>query len=424
MTTKYSPRHEDFAVTIRALPKTAETHTTKARITFSPDQEAAVHQVVAAAKEEDIVSLGGFAGTGKSTLIPFIADALGDIGSTAFCCFTGVATSVLKGKLAAYGINEDDVGHVGTIHSLMYQPIMDGIGVLTGFSKRGSLYPIKRIFVDEASMVGARILDDLMSYGLPIILVGDHGQLEPIQDRSVMEQPDIVLEKIHRQAESSPILRLSQEIRQKGNIPRDFITGRNVRWASGPNGDVVQFISASEFGAVAKEAHTRLGRDFGILVHSNETRTGLNRKVFGGNVPRVGDYLICLKNNPPLYNGMRGVVETVEDAGDYHLKMCVAFPDAEFSVTSLFNKMQFNRTQTYGTMYDLQQDGYPRRFDSPGLVFDFGLALTVHKAQGSSFSEVIFNVAHPFASREPDAYRRWLYTGVTRASKRLHILGA
>ena len=55
--------------------------------------------------------------------------------------------------------------------------------------------------IDESSMVTQEIYDDLKSYNLPIIFVGDHGQLEPIDSKlNLMQSPDYRLEEIHRYA--------------------------------------------------------------------------------------------------------------------------------------------------------------------------------------------------------------------------------
>ena len=51
--------------------------------------------------------------------------------------------------------------------------------------------------------------------------------------------------------------------------------------------------------------------------------------------------------------------------------------------------------------------------------FDFGYVLTVHKAQGSQWDDVVlFDESFAF----PDSRERWLYTGVTRAAKRLTVV--
>ena len=60
---------------------------------------------------------------------------------------------------------------------------------------------------------------------------------------------------------------------------------------------------------------------------------------------------------------------------------------------------------------------WPRR--KPYDEFDFGYVLTVHKAQGSQWDDVVlFDESFAF----PDSRERWLYTGVTRAAKRLTVV--
>jgi exodeoxyribonuclease-5 len=55
------------------------------------------------------------------------------------------------------------------------------------------------------------------------------------------------------------------------------------------------------------------------------------------------------------------------------------------------------------------------------MFFDFGYALTVHKSQGSEWDAVmLFDQRLPETSDED--YARWLYTGVTRARKKLIML--
>src|SRR5271157_3311868 len=82
----------------------------------------------------DLLTCGGFAGTGKSTVVSLVAERLDP--PVAFCAFTGKASSVLKRKLQVAGI--DSVGaqkrkedssrsteqrpYCGTIHSLIYRP--------------------------------------------------------------------------------------------------------------------------------------------------------------------------------------------------------------------------------------------------------------------------------------------------------------
>jgi exodeoxyribonuclease-5 len=56
-----------------------------------------------------------------------------------------------------------------------------------------------------------------------------------------------------------------------------------------------------------------------------------------------------------------------------------------------------------------------KRYDE----FDYGYVLTVHKAQGSQWNDVVlFDESFAF----PDTRERWLYTGITRAVRRLTVV--
>ena len=66
----------------------------------------------------------------------------------------------------------------------------------------------------STSMISRKLYDDLKSFDLPILWVGDPGQLEPVgDDISLMKSPRIVLEQIHRQGEGSKILDLATHVR-------------------------------------------------------------------------------------------------------------------------------------------------------------------------------------------------------------------
>jgi ATP-dependent exoDNAse (exonuclease V) alpha subunit len=56
-------------------------------------------------------------------------------------------------------------------------------------------------------------------------------------------------------------------------------------------------------------------------------------------------------------------------------------------------------------------------------LFDFGYALTVHKAQGTQSPKVII-FEERFSRASDDDWRRWLYTAVTRAEEELYIIGS
>src|SRR5688572_5564127 len=127
------------------------------------------------------VTLGGYAGTGKTTLISLIRKELhtsNKLIKVGFASYTGKAARVLKTKLKeASSIYPQD--SVGTIHSLIYSPITNDRQEIIGWQKKDEI-DRDLIIIDEASMVDELIWNHLISYKTPIIVVGDHGQLPPI----------------------------------------------------------------------------------------------------------------------------------------------------------------------------------------------------------------------------------------------------
>ena len=73
-------------------------------------------------------------------------------------------------------------------------------------------------------MVDAELGRDLMSFGVPVLVLGDPAQLPPIQGGGFFTEaePDMMLTEVHRQAEDNPIIRLSMDIR----AGRDLDLGR------------------------------------------------------------------------------------------------------------------------------------------------------------------------------------------------------
>ena len=107
---------------------------------------------------------------------------------------------------------------VSTIHSLIYSPITNSREEIVGWERKEEI-KFNLIIVDESSMIDQFIWADLLSYGVPIIAVGDHGQLPPIKGTfNLMSNPEIKLEEIHRQKKGNPIIELSVIARKLGKI--------------------------------------------------------------------------------------------------------------------------------------------------------------------------------------------------------------
>ena len=181
---------------------------------LSRDQKKALEAIMAWRKKpkKQYITLGGYAGTGKTTLMAVLRKKIGQQATdkkkrVAFVSYTGKAARVLRGKLMAEKAMEDN-DSVGTIHSLIYSPITNDKKEIVGWEKKEKV-ETDLIVVDEASMVDSSIWADLLSYNVPIVAAGDHGQLPPIRGSfNLMEKPDLLLEEIHRQAADNPIIKV------------------------------------------------------------------------------------------------------------------------------------------------------------------------------------------------------------------------
>jgi exodeoxyribonuclease-5 len=363
-----------------------------------------------------IVKLGGLAGTGKSTLIPILAEQWARDEAIAYACPTGRAINVLKNKLMAAGVDASRVAMIGTLHQLLYVPQTDRYGAIIGWGNRppplrdGEGRRITRVIVDEASMLGLKTLQDLLTLQVQVLAVGDHGQLPPINDTPILSDPDVRLETIHRQAEGSGILHLAHYVRAHGCLPSHIETSAEV-----------QTCDPQDVDHIIQEGHQRLNLNFVALARRNKPRVAMNRKMRKGTDPMPGDAVICLRNQAPIFNGMRGYIEQAELFREHWYAVIVNFPDEGVRVSGLANRYQFNSERTLDSTESLiQYCGYPEGIGL-GLLLDYGYVLTAHKAQGSAFDEVVL-YPERFEDDSDEDYARWLYTAVTRAAKKLTIV--
>ena len=360
------------------------------------------------------LTLGGYAGTGKTTLLGYFNEHIHLTNNrikVAFCTFTGKASTVLSRKLKdVNAIKSDD--YIGTIHKLIYVPETDDDGEIICWKKlEKKNFKYDLIVVDEASMVSRDIWNDLLSYDKPILAVGDHGQLPPVGDTfNLMQNPMLRLEEIYRQEQDNPIIKLSEIARKYGEIPaREFsdTVKKYPRDYEDLQSEVGDLLSSYNDNTL-------------VLVGYNSTRILLNKEIrglleFETPNPDIGDRVICLKNNSNerIYNGMIGQIQSIEE-GDpldgikiYNAR--IAFEDEVNEYIGPIAAEQFNQKEL------LKIQSHVINF------FDFGYAITVHKAQGSQADRVIL-FEERFPRMDDDTWRRWLYTAVTRAVSELYII--
>ena len=143
---------------------------------------------------EHYTVISGYAGTGKSTLVRFIIEALDvDENEVAYCAYTGKAADVLRKKG-----NKNSM----TLHRLLYDSIPRPGGGFLRIPKKRLDYKI--IVVDEVSMISKTMIDLLLSYKVYILFLGDPFQLPQIdknEEHDLLVKPHVFLDEIMRQAQ-------------------------------------------------------------------------------------------------------------------------------------------------------------------------------------------------------------------------------
>jgi exodeoxyribonuclease V len=368
---------------------------------------------------DKFITIGGYAGTGKTFLITAIGQSLQNLRpmiSIAYCSFTGKAASVLS----AYLERENISLNASTIHSMMYRPIFDndkpsGKKVIVGWKKIDHLGH-DLIIIDEASMVNKDIWNDLLSYRIKLIVVGDNFQLPPIGDDkfNLMRNCTFKMTEIQRQAETSAIIGLSKFIRQNGYVPANRKFSDTVFKSSWNNPQCKQFFSNLD---LSKKHIT-------VLCGFNKTRCQINKNYrnkikFDEEMIYAGDKVVCLRNNHStgIRNGHQGIVMMVLPHSKHFYKTILEVNDFPEFYDSFAYKHSFGK-ETYDDIYeDKSLTSKKGNYD----VFDYAYAISVHKAQASEWDSVVL-IEQRSKYWDDEYYARWLYTGVTRAKNSLFII--
>jgi exodeoxyribonuclease-5 len=332
----------------------------------------------------------------------------------AFVTFTGKAALVLNTK----GIPAQ------TIHSLIYEPILatftHPVTRLKGTKVAGFRLKLnldrdyKLIVVDEVSMVSMKLLVDLMSFNVRLLVLGDPAQLPPVmgQDNRLLQTPDAFLRSVHRQAADNPVLWAAMQAREGRPIPY------------GKHGDNLLVVPMYQIQTDWMAQYDQ------VITCRHRKRKQLNddiRKYLGfSGLPNLGEKLVCLKNDwevfahgrmvTPLVNGLMGTIARELDPEE----------DIKYNDRSIMldiiplhdPEARFYLLESNLDWFDPIPGIEPSK-DGKLQQFDYGYAITTHRSQGSEWDNVVF-----FADTWGDVMtcKQLLYTGITRASKNL-VLG-
>ena len=374
------------------------------------------------ADRERCTVIAGYAGTGKSTLVRFIIEALGiSEDRVAYATFTGKAAEVLRKK---------GNKNACTLHTLLYDHFPKSSGGFIRKPKKTIDYNI--VIVDEVSMAPKSIMDLLFRHHCHVICLGDPFQLPPVdkkEDNHLLDHPHIFLDEVMRQAQESEIIRLTMDIREKKPITYS------------KNGSEVLVLPKAELTTGMLTWADQ------VLVGTNATRLSVNsqmRSLYGfEGGPQEGEKVICLRNywdeasdneEDPLVNGTIGYLKngfkTFRDIPRFVKGDPRSFEvwQADFQVgDDTFSTVEIDyKLLTTGQKccdwkmaYNLNKLRHKYGEIVP-KEFDYAYAITCHKSQGSEWDKVlVLEEQFPFDREE---HARWLYTACTRASEKLVLV--
>lgn len=413
------------------------------------------------AHDYPVCAVGGLAGTGKTTILREMGEMYSNVR---FVTPTHKAAGVLRGKLPA-----ELKRQVTTYHQLIYLPKPSYTCQLSGLSmmplpscsclpedncehvpgfypcRRHEAYPDKEgaypckaqehlefekreyleghinlIVVDEASMLTELEVNDIRSYGVAVMLVGDYGQLPPVKAKMnpwILE-PKLRLTVNHRQGEASGIPEAAEDARLHGRLLKAAY------------GDSVRVLSMTDprIDDLLKGFHPD-ARERTVLCQYNKTRANLNQlfhEQYGEDILQEGERLMSLQRieaatvidpvtgdaygETKVLNGTIATVRRVDRIASRFVYAVLELDCDWRGVPGVHILVKMSAEQL-GQPDRLPFDQKPKDTS----LWDYCYAITAHKAQGSEFSQVI-------VVQESIGDRRWLYTSVTRARDALVVI--
>ncbi len=447
---------------------------------FKPtsDQEKLLKTLAEFISDSDknhLLLIKGYAGTGKTTIIKTLTKTLNILKQKSLL----LAPTGRAAKVMGNYTNQPAF----TIHKKIYklQKTKDGFGK---FLLATNLFTNTYFIIDEASMIGDKsyetsvfgsgnLLGDLINFvrqgkNCKLILIGDTAQLPPVGlnispalDTYNLETfgfkiTQIELTQVIRQSQNSGILYNATYLRnlfKNNNIEIPKLVSNNFA--------DIDFITGEDLIEKINDSYDKYGiNDTIVITRSNKRANiynqGIRNKIFWyEDLISVGDYVMIVKNN---YNWIddeakinfiaNGDIARIDKIIKYYNRYNMRFADVVItlvdydielntrilldtltsetaSLSSEQNKEFFfavledyNHIKTKSRRYKaVREDSF-----FAALQIKFAYAVTCHKAQGGQWKTVFIDHGYITSDKINNEFIRWLYTAVTRSSKKIYFV--
>lgn len=363
--------------------------------------------------ENNITIITGGPGTGKTTIIKAICELYMEINKLDFDDAPNKIALLAPTGRASKRMSESTLLPASTIHRFLKWNKETNEFLINEYNKAFQ----NLIIIDEVSMIDLKLLDSLfrgLTRNIKLVLVGDHHQLPSVGPGNILKdliESDLIdtiyLDTLYRQDENSYIPTLAQEIKNN-ELSDTFLETKSdytfLKCSSlsikenlknlckqlvdkGYDYKRVQIMAPMYAGINGID---NLNKELQAIFNPEDNSK--NEIKYGDIIYRENDKVLQLVNMPEenIYNGDIGIIKNI---------------------------LKIDRK----TFIYIDFDGNLVKYESKDLnKITHGFIISIHKAQGSEFELIVMPICNSYKRM---LYRKLIYTGITRAKKKLILIG-
>ena len=359
---------------------------------------------------KDFLIITGGPGTGKTTIMKGICELYRQMNKLSYERLQEKIALLAPTGRAAKRMSESTLLRASTIHRFLKWSKETNKFQINEYNKS----KVEFVIIDEASMIDTYLMASLLkglSSNCKIILVGDDHQLPSVGPGQVLHDliqseklETVELTELYRQGQDSNIITLAYDIRNKNINESIFNVSEDLTFIKCLDSEVINNICD-----ISRTYKDLSYKKFQILVPMYKGINGIdaiNKEVqeiynpkkkdkkenkIGEVIFREGDKVIQLTNMPDdnVYNGDIGLIDIIQTN-----------PKKEILIDYDSNIVKYT----------------PSYFNNFRLAY----SISIHKSQGSEFDVVVIPIVKGYNKM---LYQKLIYTAITRAKKKLYIIG-